>query len=146
MNDNCFIDTNILVYCYTKDEKVKQQRALEIANKTDTFISTQVLTELSNTLTRKFKLEWQTVENVVSEVSSNFNVCVIKPATIEQACQIAGKYQYSFYDSLIIAAALACNCKTLYSEDMQDGQVIENSLTIVNPFIEVSSYLHTNLV
>jgi predicted nucleic acid-binding protein len=46
---------------------------------------------------------------------------------------IADKYQYSFYDSLIISAALSCNCKTLYTEDMQDGQIIENSLTIINP-------------
>ena len=134
MKGNCFIDTNILVYCYTDDEPVKQQKALGIANDSDTFISTQVLTELSNTLKKKFKLDWQAVENVISEVSSDFNVYVNKPATIERACQVADKYQYSFYDSLIIAAALSCNCKTLYSEDMQGGQVIENSLTIVNPF------------
>ncbi len=47
MNDNCFIDTNILVYCYTNDEHVKQQKALDIVNNPETFISTQVLTELS---------------------------------------------------------------------------------------------------
>jgi predicted nucleic acid-binding protein len=134
MNGNCFIDTNILVYCYTDDEPVKQQKALDIANGSDAFISTQVLTELSNTLKRKFKLDWQAVEKVISEVSSDFNVFVNKPDTIERACKIADKYQYSFYDSLIISAALSCHCKTLYSEDMQDSQVIENSLTIVNPF------------
>ena len=134
MNDNCFIDTNILVYCYTDDEPVKQQNALDIANNPETFISTQVLTELSNTLKKKFMLDWQAVENVVSELSSDFNVYVNKPPTIERACRIANKYQYSFYDSLIIAAALSSDCITLYSEDMQDGQVIENSLTIINPF------------
>jgi predicted nucleic acid-binding protein len=134
MNDNCFIDTNILVYCYTCDEPIKQQKALTIANGSNTFISTQVLTELSNTLKRKFKLEWHAIENVVSEVSSDFNVYINKPTSIKRACHIADKHQYSFYDSLIISAALSCNCKTLYSEDMQDGQVIENSLTIVNPF------------
>jgi predicted nucleic acid-binding protein len=124
MNDNIFIDTNILIYCYTDDEPDKRQKALDIAINPDTFVSTQVLTELSNTLKKKFKLDWQAVEYVVSEVSSDFNVYVNKPATIEQACCIADKYQYSFYDSLIIAAALSSNCKTLYSEDMQDGQVI----------------------
>jgi predicted nucleic acid-binding protein len=72
--------------------------------------------------------------NLVSEVNSGFNVYLNKPATIEKACQIADKYQFSFYDSLIIAAALSCNCKKLFSEDMQDGQVIENTLTIINPF------------
>jgi predicted nucleic acid-binding protein len=134
MNDNFFIDTNILVYCYADDEPLKQQKALGIASNPDTFISTQVLTELSNTLKKKFQQDWLVIENVVSEVSNDFNVYVNKPATIEWACRVADKYQYSFYDSLIIAAALSSNCKTLYSEDMQDGQVIENSLTIVNPF------------
>jgi predicted nucleic acid-binding protein len=133
MNGNSFIDTNILVYCYSADEPVKQQLALDITNVPDTFISTQVLTELSNTLRKKFKLDYLSIESVVSEVSSNFNVYLNKPTTIEWGCKIAHKYRYSFYDSLIIAAALSSNCKTLYSEDMQDGQVIENSLTIVNP-------------
>ncbi|HYX09024.1 MAG TPA: hypothetical protein VE912_19990 [Bacteroidales bacterium] len=59
MNDNCFIDTNILVYCYTADEPVKQQKALDIANSSDAFISTQILTELSNTWKKKFKPDWQ---------------------------------------------------------------------------------------
>lgn len=134
MNANCFIDTNVLVYCYTDDEPVKKQNALDIANGSDTFISTQVLTELSNTLKRKFKLSWKEIETALSEISSDFSVYVNKPVTIERACRIADKYQYSFYDSLIISAALACNCKTIYSEDMQDGQVIEKRLTIVNPF------------
>jgi predicted nucleic acid-binding protein len=135
MNDNCFVDTNILVYCYTGDEPVKQQKAIDIATGTNTFISTQVLTELSNTLRKKFKLDWRAVETVISEVSLNFNVYVNKSATIEQACRIADKYQYSFYDSLIIGAALSCNCTTLYSEDMKHGQIIENELNIINPFI-----------
>lgn len=133
MNDSFFIDTNILVYCYTEDETAKKQKALDIVNHSDAFISTQVLNELANTLKRKFKLDWQVVENVMTEVGSGFNVYVNKPDTIEQACRIAAKYHYSFYDSLIIAAALSANCKTLYSEDMQEGQVIENSLTIANP-------------
>lgn len=134
MKGNRFIDTNIIVYCYTDDEPIKQQKALDIVNGSDTFISTQVLTELSNTLKKKFKLDWQKVKKVISEVNSDFNVFVNNPYTIEQACQIADKYQYSFYDSLIISSALSCNCKKLYSEDMQDGQVIENSITIINPF------------
>lgn len=134
MKDNCFVDTNIIVYCYTNDEPVKQQKALTVSSGTETFVSTQVLTELSNTLKKKFKLDWAEIELVISEIGTGFNVYVNKPTTIERACQIANVYHYSFYDSLIITAALACNCSILYSEDMQNGQVIENSLTIVNPF------------
>jgi predicted nucleic acid-binding protein len=51
------------------------------------------------------------------------------------ACQIAEKYHFSFYDSLIIAASLECDCNILYSEDMHHGQIIENKLKIVNPFL-----------
>ena len=134
MKDNCFVDTNILVYCYTKDEPLKQEKALTICNGIDTYISTQVLTELSNTLKKKFNLDWKNIENVISEINSGFHIFANKPNTIEKACQIADKYNYSFYDSLIIAAALACNCLILYTEDMQNGQIIENCLTIVNPF------------
>jgi predicted nucleic acid-binding protein len=134
MNDNCFIDTNILIYCYTIDEPVKHQKAIDISSQVETFISTQVLTELSNTLKKKFKLSWKDIERVLSEISSDFNIYVNKPITIEKACSIASKYQYSFYDSLIISAALSCNCTKLFSEDLQDKQIIENKLTILNPF------------
>lgn len=91
MNDNCFVDTNILVYCYTDDEPIKQLKATGIANNSATFISTQVLTELSNTLKRKFKISWRDIEKVVSELSSDFNIYVNSPATIEKACRIADK-------------------------------------------------------
>lgn len=134
MSDKCFIDTNILIYCYTNDEPVKHQKAIDICGQAETFISTQVLTELSNTLKKKFELAWADIECVLSEVSSNFNVFINKPVTIEKACSIANKYQYSFYDSLIISAALSCNCKKLFSEDLQNNQIIENKLTILNPF------------
>ena len=50
-----------------------------------------------------------------------------------KAIEIQERYQYSFYDSMIIAAALEGNCKTLYSEDLQHDQKIE-SLTIIDPF------------
>jgi len=55
--------------------------------------------------------------------------------TIVNACDIALKYHFSFYDSLIIAAALESGCSTLYTEDMHNGQVIEDRLKIVNPFV-----------
>lgn len=54
--------------------------------------------------------------------------------TIKRACQIADRYRFSFYDSLIISAALESNCTVLYSEDLHDGQVIEGTLTVKSPF------------
>lgn len=55
-------------------------------------------------------------------------------STIKKAIQVKRDTNYSYWDSLVIASALENNCSILYTEDMQDGQVIENNLTIVNPF------------
>lgn len=52
-----------------------------------------------------------------------------------KACRIADKDKFSYYDSLIIVAALECNCKILYTEDLQHNQIIENSLTVINPLL-----------
>lgn len=135
MNDNCFIDTNILIYCYTVDEPEKHKKAIEVTKSPNTFISTQVLTEFANTLKKKFSYEWNEIEQSLNEINSGFNVFINKPVTIEQACRIAKKYKFSFYDSLIIAASLSCNCTILFSEDMRHGQIIDDKLKIVNPFL-----------
>jgi predicted nucleic acid-binding protein len=58
----------------------------------------------------------------------------ITPATILAALTVAERYGFSHYDSLIVATALEAGCSTLYSEDMQHGQLIDNRLTIINPF------------
>lgn len=62
---------------------------------------------------------------------------VVQPSTIEHALHLAQAYRYSYYDSLILAASLEKTCHVLYSEDMQHQQVIEQQLTIVNPFITI---------
>ncbi len=61
-------------------------------------------------------------------------VILTASATITQALALAQKYRYSYYDSLILAAALSTGCETLGTEDMQHGQLIEGALTIRNPF------------
>jgi predicted nucleic acid-binding protein len=58
-------------------------------------------------------------------------------ATIRRSAEVALRYRFSNWDALIIAAALLAECGTLYSEDMQHGQVIDGSMTIVNPFAEM---------
>ncbi|HNW49555.1 MAG TPA: hypothetical protein PKH79_00650 [Prolixibacteraceae bacterium] len=65
---------------------------------------------------------------------SNFKVHLNLPDTVVKAVVIAEQYGFSFYDSLIIAAALEERCDILFSEDMHDGLVIDQSLSIINPF------------
>ncbi len=61
-------------------------------------------------------------------------ISVINITTIKLCWKIKKKYAYSYWDSLIIASALESNCSIIYTEDMQDGQILENRLKITNPF------------
>ncbi len=136
MNAKIFFDTNVLVYLYSEDELEKQAQIITpIKNTENRWISTQVLNELSNTLRRKFKLEYADIANVITEIRDNFEIITVQIETIERALKIAEKYRYSYYDSVIIAAALESSCELLYSEDMQHKQIIEGQLQIINPFL-----------
>jgi len=125
MNDNSFIDTNILIYSHSDIDQKKQDVARSIINGDNVYISTQVLNEFINAFYRKFKTDWDTVIQITNEAKENLLVHINDTSTIDMACQIAKKYQYSYYDSQIIAAALQCGCKTLYSEDMQYGRLLK---------------------
>jgi predicted nucleic acid-binding protein len=105
-----------------------------LAQGDDVWISTQVLQEFSNTLRKKFHREWSDVQAAITEICLNFEVYVNRPETVQDAISIAGRYGYTLYDSLILSSCLAIECKTLYSEDMQHKQIIDDSLIIVNPF------------
>ena len=134
MSGKTFLDTNIVVYLYSGDEPEKQAAAIALIKQNNPVVSTQVLSELANTLNRKFGLSFDVVAQAVAEVRDACAIVPVLPDTIAQALSLAQKYRYSYYDSLILAAALSAGCETLATEDMQHGQVIEDGLTIRNPF------------
>ena len=134
MPDKVFIDTNVLIYGYSEDEPDKRQRVIDCVRSGEAWISTQVLNETINVLKRKFSLSYSQIRDAVQEVSKGFPIILVSVNTIEMALNLAERYQYSYFDSLILASALEAGCQILYSEDLQDGQRIENQLMIVNPF------------
>jgi predicted nucleic acid-binding protein len=134
MSDRVFLDTNILIYGYSQDEPDKQQRAIECVQSGEAWISTQVLNETINVLKRKFLLEYSQIRAVVKEYTEQFEIANVSVTTIETALNLAERYQYSYFDSLIVASALEVGCQILYSEDLQDGQQIDHQLRIINPF------------
>jgi len=134
MSGKTFLDTNIVVYIYSGDEPEKQAAALALIEQNNPVVSTQVLSELANTLSRKFGLSYTVVAQAVAEVRDACAIVPVMPDTIAQALALAQKYKYAYYDSLILAAALSAGCEILATEDMQHGQVIEGSLMIHNPF------------
>ena len=127
-----FIDTNILLYLLSEDSN-KADRAETIVRVGGT-ISVQVLNELANVTHRKLAMSWMEINELLSLIRS---LCSIEPLTIEThdlGKLIAEHYKLSVYDTMIVAAALLGGCETLYSEDMQDGLLIDNQLRICNPF------------
>lgn len=92
--------------------------------------------EFANTLRKKFKLDWQSIQAALEELETNFAVHPTSVVSIKDACSIAERYGFSFYDSLIVIAALEAGCSGLYSEDLQHGQIIEDVLIVKNPFVE----------
>ncbi len=134
MNVENFLDTNILIYAHTNRDKDKQRTAEALIRSIDATISTQVLQEFINAFYKKYNPNWDVINLLVEELTYNFKIVENSTTTIHTACFIAKRYNFSFYDALIISAALENNCTTLYSEDLQDRQVIEGKLKIVNPF------------
>lgn len=139
MKDKVFLDTNILIYSYSEDEEEKQSIANTLLEKNmgNIVISTQVINELVNILLKKFKIPSLTIENAILEIDNVFDIVLFALTTQIKAIKIKEKYKLQYYDSLIIATAIENGCTVLYSEDMQHGQVIENVLTIINPFIDI---------
>ena len=127
-----FIDTNILIYLLSEDSN-KADRAESIVRAGGT-INVQVLNELANVTHRKLAMSWMEINELLSLIRS---LCSIESLTIEThdlGKFIAERYKLSVYDAMIVAAALLSGCETLYSEDMQDGLLVDNQLRICNPF------------
>ena len=138
MSAKYFIDTNIFVYSFDHRQPEKQQRARALilgALETGSgIISTQVIQEFLNVATLKFATPL-TIEDSKTYLRQVLNpLCQVYPNLLlyETCLDIQAETKYSFYDSLILAAAIQGGCDTLYSEDLQDGQQVRK-LRIVNP-------------
>jgi len=134
MPDRIFVDTNILIY-FISDEKKKKLRAKDVIfSSEDVFISSQVISEFISVCFSKNLLKTEEVIALVDDLLDALRFASIEENTIRKALQIRKKAHYSYWDSLVIASALENNCSTLYTEDMQEGQILDGSLTIINPF------------
>jgi predicted nucleic acid-binding protein len=128
-----FLDTNVLIYAVGKnDPRASQAEALLASGG---IVSIQSLNEFVSVARRKLGMSWKEVKEFLDLI------CILCPdpvpislGTHKVAVAIAEKYRYSIYDALIASTALEAGSKILYSEDLQDGQIINRQLTIRNPF------------
>ena len=134
MPDRIFVDTNILVY-FISDEKEKKLKAKElIFSARDVYISSQVIGEFISVCTTKELLDLDTITSLANNFMQALNFSLVDSVTINKALEIKKSSNYSYWDCLIVASALENNCSILYTEDLQDGETINNSLSIINPF------------
>jgi len=139
MNGKFFLDTNILVYTFDATVLVKQQIARELVstalNLQQGIISYQVVQEFLNVATRKFSLPLTLADANTYLDKVLTPLCEIFPCMnyYSKALEISERWGFSLYDSLIVTASLEAGCETLYTEDLQHGQMIQG-LTIINPF------------
>ena len=132
MSDKAFFDTNVFVYAIIQDDP-RSDHAEELIAQGGT-VSVQVLSELA-AVARRTKMPWVEIRRALDGIKA---LCPDPlPITLDtqgEAIAIAERYGYKIYDALIVASALEAKCTTLYTEDLQDGQVIDGRLTIRNPF------------
>lgn len=138
MPAKAFIDTNIVIYSLGPNSAKTSLVAPLFAQHPT--ISTQVLSETANVALKKLALPLTETKKLLATLETLCRVEIISPATVHRALDIAGRYGFSWYDSLIVATALEAGCDTLYTEDLHHGQLVEGKLAVTNPFFCLSMH------
>jgi predicted nucleic acid-binding protein len=128
-----FLDSNVILYSLSRED-TKHHRALELLA-TGGVISTPVLGEVANVMRRTLGYEIPAIRAVLLRLMGEARLHPVAPSTVLRALDVAQRFGFSFYDSLIVAAAQEAGCKILYSEDLQHGQALDRGLTVINPFL-----------
>lgn len=127
-----FLDSNILIYAYSTDPR--SPAAQSICERRHT-LSVQTLNEFVNVARRKLRYDWQEIVTRLTAIVDLADPIIPLTFDLHQTgIALADRYRLQVYDGMILAAALEAGCDLLYSEDMHNGLVIEDRLTIRNPF------------
>jgi predicted nucleic acid-binding protein len=127
-----FLDTNVLVYVASSDEA--KADIAERLLKAGATISVQVLNEAANVARRKLGFTWQETRRFLAMIRDVVDVQPITMETHVTGLDLAERHGMAIFDAMIAAAALQSDCDTLWSEDMQNGLLLERRLRIRNPF------------
>lgn len=133
MTEKSFADSNILIYLLA-DDSPKSKTAHELINRCPV-ISIQVINEMANVLLRKFKWSISEINSAITSFSTSLPVKIPDIETSKNAILLLNNYNFSWWDALIVSSALEAGCTTLWTEDMQHGLLVQDQLTIRNPFL-----------
>lgn len=138
-SDNIFVDTNIIVYCFDDANQVKKRKSIEIMedlwDSQKGVLSLQVLKEFFVTVTRKLvnKMDFNDAKKVVYDLMT-WNLFIDTKTSFIKAIEIVERYGFSIWDASVLTSAIMSNCGIIYTEDLQNNQIIEG-VRVVNPFI-----------
>ena len=129
-----FIDTNIWLYAFldTGDSE-KSSRAKQLFRQAEPMLSVQVVNEICVNLIKKAGFSEEQISQLIEALYEKYPVVEMDETILLSASQLRQEYTFSFWDSMVVACALAANAEILYSEDMQDGLVVREVLQIINP-------------
>ena len=139
MSAKVFLDTNVVAYAFDPAVPAKRQRARILMDAYDWVVSWQVVQEFAHVALHRFAVPMKPVDLADYLELVLWPHCEVFPSLTlyRTAATLHAQTQYRFYDSLMVAAALASGAALLYTEDLQHGRVI-GSLKIENPFAPVS--------
>ena len=130
-----FIDTNIWLYALLDTgEADKSKAAQALIKSSEAIISPQVISEVCANLVKKAKMPEEEIRKFVEGIYAKHRVIELDMRVFLFASELREEYSLSFWDSMIVSAAFLSGAEIIYSEDMQNGLAIRESLQIKNPF------------
>ena len=127
-----FFDSNIVLYLLSADQR--KANLAEALVRDEGTVSVQVLNEVASVCRRKLGLGWPDLDELLEAVHAHCTIADLTLQTHQEGLRIAREHGLNLYDAMILASALLADCSILYSEDMQDGLVVDKKLKLVNPF------------
>lgn len=134
MSVNCFVDSNIWLYAFMDESSPKHQQALTVIAQPGLILSTQIVNEVCNNLLRKAGYSEQELRQTVENFRQRYPIHAVTLDEICRASALRESFSLSYWDSLVVASAIAADCRIIYSEDMHHGLNI-NGLQLINPFV-----------
>ena len=134
MSNKIKLDGNILIYEFTNDTDFRKDISKQIIHKCQV-VSLQAINETIYVLLRKFNLPKTELDSIINFFNEQFIITSLTTSVLQKTTDIIKKYDFSFWDGMMIAAALINHCNIIFTEDLTHQQIIEDKLQIINPFL-----------
>lgn len=134
--DKIAVDTNILVYLHEDTQTFKGEISRKIVRNVP-ILSSQVISEYVNVLNRLLRAPKVDLIDHCLILTECCTVVGMDHHTILKARELVIRYDFQVFDSIVVASALQAGCNVLYSEDFQHYMIVENQLSIINPYLEL---------